>query len=437
MTTFISNKNVYELNDISDFLLLIPTYSSQDHYLKNRISVLHLYDFKRDQDYIISIYNKDIECVDEVVIQNLFDSERTIIAYDSKYITRYYGDVVDADHIHWYYLNKKVEVPDIYYPLIRLYDRYANSKDYFAITKIVERGTTIINTFKGLYRSGVLQIYLKNYRPHIHSFLSIELNKIKINTESEYCDLDEEFIYNDYNFCTSTGRPTSVYDGLNLMSLRKDSTRELIVPKFDSGRLFEMDYMNYHPSILANLIGYEYTERTIYQQIAKDMRLGMDSYDDIKQRVFSTIYGSDVKGHHGDHEFFKLVREFRDTIYTKFCNHELYDPSGNRLIFPELFLDREMGANKLLSYYIQMFETYLNSIVIGKIQHYLLKNNYRSEIILYLYDSLLIDYHPNDQIEVIHGIVEIMQMFGHKVSIKAGNNYKDMVTINFNVGDHE
>lgn len=435
MLNVISENNIHEINTISNLILIVPVYSYPNtHYINNELSAICIYDIPLNKRYEMSFTNRDIKTVPKSTIKLLLDG-RTVLSYNSKLLTYKYPEykIIDLNHFIWFFTNKTLQVNDILYPLIQMYSGFHNTLDYIPIVNVIEHAQAAIDKVRELYDFDRLYDMIRVYDPIIHAFQSIEKNSITINKDSEYCNINDDHIYNDFNFCTTTGRPTSTYLGTNLMSLRKDSTREIITHSFENGKLFEFDYINYHPSILAELIGYEYTEDTIYQQIANDLDLHVTEYEEVKKHVFSVLYGSSSEKL--DHPFFNMVEVYKSKLYEDYLNQELLDPSGKRYIHEKLYEGADMNPSKLLSYYIQMYETFLNSQVIQKIQDYLYKNFKQSKIILYVYDSILFDYHPNDGIETIKNVIEIMESFNHKVSIKSGINYKDLVTIKLNFGN--
>ena len=49
--------------------------------------------------------------------------------------------------------------------------------------------------------------------------------------------------------------------------------------------------------------------------------------------------------------------------------------------------------------------------------------------ILYTYDSILFDVHPEDGIDYINKIKQVMEADGFPVETEVGDNYKDMVKV--------
>ena len=90
----------------------------------------------------------------------------------------------------------------------------------------------------------------------------------------------------------------------------------------------------------------------------------------------------------------------------------------------KLFEIENPTPQKLLNYKLQSGETFYNVHSIKKLQEYLA--NRKSNIILYTYDSILIDYSRDDGKETLKEIKNIMEINGFKVKIKYGINYNNL-----------
>ena len=91
---------------------------------------------------------------------------------------------------------------------------------------------------------------------------------------------------------------------------------------------------------------------------------------------------------------------------------------GRKIHFSE-----DVNPSKLANYILQAYELEHN---VGKIQRIIkLLSDTQSKLILYTYDSLLFDMHRDD-INLMTKIKTIMQQGGFPISIKYGDNYKNM-----------
>ena len=90
-----------------------------------------------------------------------------------------------------------------------------------------------------------------------------------------------------------------------------------------------------------------------------------------------------------------------------------------------------VDINKLGNYLLQAYETEIGVSTVHNIIEYLTNNNKLSCIILYTYDSILLDFHKDDSKQTLLDIRKIM-MDNDKfpVKIKIGDNYNYLKEIN-------
>jgi len=87
-----------------------------------------------------------------------------------------------------------------------------------------------------------------------------------------------------------------------------------------------------------------------------------------------------------------------------------------------------MNANKLFNYTIQLMETENNMKVLSE----LIPNiqDYKSKLILYSYDSFLLDFNMEDGLDYIKKVKEILEQKGKfPVKVSWGLNYHEMKDI--------
>ena len=90
----------------------------------------------------------------------------------------------------------------------------------------------------------------------------------------------------------------------------------------------------------------------------------------------------------------------------------------------------DMNPNKLFNYQLQAAETEHNMLVLNELNDHMIDMS--SKLILYTYDSFLIDYDLQDGKEAIKSIKDVISEQGkYPVKLKAGVNYnvmKDMTS---------
>jgi len=77
-----------------------------------------------------------------------------------------------------------------------------------------------------------------------------------------------------------------------------------------------------------------------------------------------------------------------------------------------------------LNYMIQSAETHNNVISVRKVIDYL--DNKQSKVILYTYDSFLVDYSLVDGKEVLKEIKKLLENNKYVVKVAYGNNYNSL-----------
>jgi hypothetical protein len=93
-------------------------------------------------------------------------------------------------------------------------------------------------------------------------------------------------------------------------------------------------------------------------------------------------------------------------------------PSGKRFRLKDI---DNPNPQKVLNYYIQNFETSQNVM-----QFHALFNDFRplkSRIVLYTYDSILIDYSKEDGIQFVKDVKDLLESTGYMTKMKRGVSY--------------
>ena len=248
-------------------------------------------------------------------------------------------------------------------------------------------------------------------------FNAIERNGIKINKnefEKHFYEIEDEFIYTQYNFKTLTTRPSNKFNGVNYAALPKDNgCRASFIPRNDS--FFECDISAYHPTLSARLVDYDFGKGDIHENFAKMYNV---DYAKAKELTFKQLYGG-VFDNYKDLPFFKATSEYIRT------NWEKYQTEG-KLICPisnyEFKSDEleNMNPQKLFNYVLQNMETSVNIEILYRILNLLKGKN--TKLVLYTYDSFLFDV-DNSEIEILEQIKEVFNKLKLQIKSKHGLNY--------------
>jgi len=268
-----------------------------------------------------------------------------------------------------------------------------------------------IEVFYGIEKQGIMldvPVFSENFN----------LNNPKFNVK-------ENKIYTQFNLNNFTSRPSNSFNGINFAALNKNNgQRAAFIPQNDV--LFEFDYDSYHPRILAKQIGYEFTEASVHTHLGKMYfkmeELTPEQYQASKELTFKQLYGG-VFEQYKDIPFFAMVKQYTDKIYQDFNSLGYIELVGGRKLFAQGI--ENVTPQKLLNYIIQSGETFYNVNSIKNVLKYL--ENKKSNIILYTYDSILVDYSREDGKEVLKEIKNLLENeFGFKVNASYGTDYNNL-----------
>jgi hypothetical protein len=255
-------------------------------------------------------------------------------------------------------------------------------------------------------------------------FFKIEKEGIKLdkkcfikyheNHSTPHFSVKQGTAYTSYNLYTLTGRPSNAFNSINYAALNKENgERECFVPHNDL--FIEVDFQGYHPRLLGELVNFPFLHsKSTYETLATVLNV---TPQEAKELTFKQIYGG-VWAEYSNKPFFKQVAAFTDDLWDT-INYGGYieTPSGKRFRLKDI---DSPNPQKVLNYYIQNFETSQNVM-----QLHSLFNDFRplkSRIVLYTYDSILIDVSR----EETQKIDEIIAKLQYPVRIKTGNNYNNL-----------
>ena len=245
-------------------------------------------------------------------------------------------------------------------------------------------------------------------------------------------DVSNRLVYSQYNFFTSTGRPSNRFGGINFAALNKENgSRASFVSRFGpEGMLVMMDYSAFHPRLIAKLSNYNLPmDVNPYEYFAKNIyaveRPTPPQIALSKGKFFQQLYGG-IKSDLLEVPYFKAVQTYIDHRWNFFeANGYVETPVFHRKI-KNCHIELP-SANKLFNYILQAYETEVAVQTLGRILAYL--NAKKTVPILYTYDSLLYDVHKSDGKEVLRDIKNIMVDNMFPVKVYVGKNYDDMVEI--------
>ena len=209
-------------------------------------------------------------------------------------------------------------------------------------------------------------------------------------------------VFTQYNLYNLTTRPSNAFNGVNFAALPKGSARESFEP--NNYMFVEFDYSAYHPRIIAKAIGYTFE---------------IDPYDEVpKEIMFQNLYGG-IREEYAWFPFFTKLNEWLDKQWLQFKSlNSLFLPSGVNIPSNKI---EHPNKNKLLSYLIQAYETYYNTLTLERVLKLL--EGKKTKIVLYTYDSILLDVAKEDIKTLLPKIKQELEADGFPTRMSVGENY--------------
>jgi hypothetical protein len=259
-------------------------------------------------------------------------------------------------------------------------------------------------------------------------FAKIESAGLCVNDEFKMPELiTNNFVYSNYNYHTTTGRPSNAYRGFNYAAMNKeDGTRSAFHSRFERGALVEMDFDSYHVRLIARLIGYSLPTTSIHDYLGKfyfdTTEITDTQREESKQITFRLLYGG-IDREFLQIPFFEKVNTFVYSLWNQWKTKRYIEtPITKRKLLAENL--KNMTANKLFNYYLQAVET---EVSVQKLSALLTAlQPYQSRIILYTYDSILLDVDYSEAKDILPICKNILEQGNFPVKCKVGDIYDKM-----------
>jgi hypothetical protein len=275
--------------------------------------------------------------------------------------------------------------------------------------------------------------YLRFNEIYPKVFAEIESMGLAVNETFRMPDLvNDSRVYSGYNYHTVTGRPSNAARGFNFAAMNKeDGTRAAFCSRFDNGALVEMDFDAYHVRLIARLIGYDLPTTSIHDYLGKfyfdTTEITDTQREESKQITFRLLYGG-IDREFLQIPFFEKVNTFVYSLWNQWKTKRYIEtPITKRKLLAENL--KNMTANKLFNYYLQAVET---EVSVQKLSALLTAlQPYQSRIILYTYDSILLDVDYSEAKDILPICKNILEQGNFPVKCKVGTTYDDMNIISF------
>lgn len=384
-----------------------------------------------DKGYIISINHPDQPNITLADILHILKQFNVLYTKDKKNLL-YYLNLPKAKDLQLLRICNgldKVKVEEDIKLFNFYYTNYSHSKEVnksIPVTFLYNFYEEVYSSFKNTFSLEEPENYELLNTQQVLSFLNIERTGLKIdqqkfkdvfNTSNPDFNVKLDTVYGYYNLYNITTRPTNAFNSVNFSAIPHISQhRECFIPHNDF--FVEVDYDGYHIRLLADLVGYSMTPEPAHVQLGKIIyKKEVLSEEEIKQAKninFKNLYGT-LQEEYKDVEFFRLVNEFSQQLWNEFeTNGFIKTPLSGKIFRKD---QTDLYPKKLFNYFIQALETANNIGVLYKLVKYL---HYRkSKIVLYIYDSIIIDFNQEDGKQCLQEIKNLMsQNFKFPVKIK-------------------
>jgi len=292
-----------------------------------------------------------------------------------------------------------------------------------------ENINTIVPVMKHLEKSRkiaeILEGVIEKYNQSVNVSYNNEVLDNLSYIESNGIQTETDIVHSEYNIYTSTGRPSNRFGGTNFAALnKKDGSRKPYVSRFKSGVLVEMDYDAYHLRLIADKIDYDFPSGSVHEHMAEFYGV---EYEEAKKLSFQYLYGFIPHDVVQMNPYFSKVHDYIKGLWKEYNSKEfIVSDIYNRRLYKKNLSD--MNANKLFNYTIQLMETENNMRALTRLIPEI--EDYKSKLILYSYDSFLLDFNMEDGLDYLKKVKGILEQDGkYPVKVSWGLNYHEMKDI--------
>ena len=417
--------------------LIVPVLAdSQQHVATNKITCIYVYT-EDDVERIVPINHTEQIIGFSEDLQRFLDL-RNVFVYDKKQWLQMggNGDVWDIKTLWWYTYNEAYDESHYYTTAHTFYwRRHTSLRNVNAMVPLMQH-LAMCQKIRHYAWPMCMNVVLTESYQHFDSvypevFGQIESAGLCVTDDFRMPDLiSDGLVYSNYNYHTTTGRPSNAYRGFNFAAMNKeDGTRDAFCSRFDRGALIEMDFDAYHVRLIARLIGYSLPAGSVHEYFGKfyfdTEQLTTEQYEQSKQITFRLLYGGI------DSEFLTIpfYQQVNDLVYKLWKQWKsrgyIETPILKRMISKESV--QNMTANKLFNYFLQAVETEVSVQKLRQCQTLL--HNYETRMVLYTYDSILFDVPILEAKELLPQLKNILEQGNFPVKVSAGNIYSKMNTI--------
>lgn len=434
--------DINELNSVYSYIqdqpcLIIPIVTDPTtHTFTNSLCCIYIYAANGVERIIPIRHTEQITGFSEHIQQ--FLDLTNIFVYDKKMWIHLGGNdnVYDIKTLWWYTYDEPYNESYYIQPAHQFYYRQFNNIPHINCVIPIMQHLAMCQKIRKfawpmIQNTDLTDSYLQFNSLYPKVFADIEQNGLHVNNNFPFpAHVVNNLVYTNYNYFTSTGRPSNSFRGFNYAAMNKeDGTRSSFSSRFESGMLVEMDFDAYHIRLIARLIGYELPLDSVHSYFGKFYfdtdTLTQDQYEQSKQITFRLLYGG-IDSEFLSIPFFNKVNQFIINLWNEWKrNGYIKTAIDKRSISKTTFPD--MTKNKLFNYYLQSLETEVSVRKLFQVNSY--TKSTRSKLILYTYDSMLFDVPPDEYDTVIPDIESILSNGKLPVKLTKGHIYSKMQEI--------
>ena len=367
------------------------------------ISKKRVYTILSSASKLYTVNKKDLlyhfnlqDAIDLSLLYSMTKYNRLEYTRENNTLNHFYSKFRDFPNI-----NNLIPISKIYDSCEKVYDQVKSVVEYEIPSGFDLYNNTATNVFFLIEQAGI-GIYYEQF------------NEVFKPRNPLYNTQDNK-VLTSYNLYNATSRPTNAFNSVNFAAIPKsEQHRKCFLPTGDY--FVELDFDGYHLRLLCDQIEYPLTSESAHTQLAKNYfdteNISEEQYLEAKQINFQAIYGK-IPEEHKDLEIFKKIQKYIDDMWSTFEKDGVVYNTVSKKAFTKSL--KEMHPAKLMNYMMQSLETSRNILILKEALRYL--KNKKTNLVLYTYDALLLDFHKEDGKKTLEELQEILEE-GGKYPIK-------------------
>ena len=431
---------IVELNDELDELHLklkecpsvwFPMWGDwEQHPLNNELSFIYIWVDR--EGYILPLNHVDCLSISTSQFQTLIKGIQPVYIFGKSNLLHSFTfegvEVNDVVGLFYTQTNHIIDYHSKLNGLVREGIRWGYTDNLVRTSPILKLGEAIEEIIR---MNNPLELKLTNLDSYrwlnnevIPTLNRVERSGIRVNREKFLDKYNEKslkhltkgnIIYTQYNPYHLTGRPSNRHGGINFSALNKnDGTREIYEAR---GVFLNVDYDAYHLRLISKLIKYELPQTSAHQYFAEQYGT---SYDESKAITFQLLYGG-IPDEFLGIPFFRKTNEFIERLWVKTQKTGYIQTPSRRM---SLEWVENPNPQKVFNYLLQSIETERNIRVINSLLDFI--DNDTVQLVLYTYDSFLLDFTERPGKEWMKSLIQIIQSGGFPVSPSWGTNFGEI-----------